>query len=67
MKKDDTKRYSVFVGDFEVNDFFLDLSSATDLADDYLEDGYDEVWIRVWSDAELKEQVRKGEEVLFGG
>ncbi len=53
--EDDTKRYSVYVGGTEVNDYYLDLNRATDLADDYELDGYDEIWIRLWTKKELKE------------
>lgn len=37
--------WSVFVGGTEVNDYYLTLSQAEELADDYEEDGYDEIYL----------------------
>lgn len=59
--KDDEKRYSVFVGGTEVNDFMMTLDSASNLANEYLIDGYNEIWIRMWSDAELEEEGNGGD------
>lgn len=38
-------RYSVFVGGAEVNDFYLTLPEAKRLAQEYADDGYDQVVI----------------------
>jgi len=40
------KIYSVWVGACEVNNYYLTREDAIDLADDYRDDGYDNVIIR---------------------
>jgi|TARA_R100000482_G_scaffold41977_1_gene14559 hypothetical protein len=40
------KIYSVWVGASEVNNYYLTLEDAIDLADEYKDDGYDDVYIR---------------------
>lgn len=42
------KLYTVWVGGTEVNDYYLTYEEAMDLADDYIEDGYDDVSIEEW-------------------
>lgn len=37
------KRWTVFVGGVEVNDYLLDFERASDLAQEYLDDDYDDV------------------------
>lgn len=37
------KKYSVYVGDGEVNDYYLTKEQAEDLAEEYRKDGYDDV------------------------
>ena len=37
--------YSVWVGDVEVNDYLLTKEDAEDLAQEYIDDGYDDVAI----------------------
>ena len=39
------KKYSVYIGGVEVNDYLLTKDKACDLADEYIEDGYDDVEI----------------------
>ena len=39
------KRFTVWVGGFEVNDYLLTKNEAEILADEYEEDGYDDVII----------------------
>lgn len=39
------KKYSVWVGGCEVNDYYLTKAEAEDLAEEYKEDGYDDVFI----------------------
>lgn len=39
------KKYSVWVGGSEVNDYYLTKEQAEDLAEEYKEDGYDDVVI----------------------
>ena len=39
------KKYSVYVGSIEVNDYLLTKDEACDLADEYIEDEYDDVKI----------------------
>jgi|11_taG_2_1085331.scaffolds.fasta_scaffold158439_2 hypothetical protein len=43
--KEHEKAYSVWVGCNEVNNYYLSHSDAQDLADEYIEDGYDDVHI----------------------
>lgn len=43
---DNQKIYSVWVGSNEVNNYYLTKEDAIDLADDYKDDGYDDVIIR---------------------
>ena len=38
-------RYSVWVGGTEVNDYYLTETLAEELANEYIEDGYDDVKI----------------------
>jgi hypothetical protein len=38
--------YTVWVGGVEVNDYYLNLDEADELAIEYLEDGYDDVFIQ---------------------
>jgi len=38
-------RYTVWVGGSEVNNYHLTLIEAEELADEYIEDGYDDVQI----------------------
>ena len=38
--------YSVWVGASEVNDYYLSLEDAIELAQEYKDDGYDDVVIR---------------------
>jgi hypothetical protein len=40
-----SKVWTVWVGGGEVNDYLLDYDSALKIAQDYLQDGYDEVVI----------------------
>lgn len=40
------KIYSVWVGAFEVNNYYLTKEDAIDLAEEYRDDGYDDVIIR---------------------
>ena len=42
----ENKIYSVWVGASEVNDYYLTYSDAKDLADEYINDGYNNVTIR---------------------
>lgn len=37
------KRWSVFVGGGEVNDYLMDFNEATALGQEYVNDGYDDV------------------------
>jgi len=37
------KKYTVWVGGGEVNDYLLSLHSANKLANEYIRDGYDDV------------------------
>jgi hypothetical protein len=39
------KRYTVWVGDVEVNDYLMTFEKAQLLADVYIDDGYDDVQI----------------------
>lgn len=39
------KKYSVWVGGCEVNDYYLTKEQAEDLAEEYKADGYDDVEI----------------------
>ena len=41
------KKYSVWVGGTEVNDYYLSKAEANRLAQGYIDDGYDDVAIRV--------------------
>jgi hypothetical protein len=43
LKKNNKKRYSVFVGGIEVNDYDMKKQEAMDLVDEYINDGYDDV------------------------
>ena len=43
MKKE--KRYSVFVGDGEVNDYLLTHEEAEELAQEWIDDDYDDVCV----------------------
>ena len=43
---DTEKVYSVWVGASEVNDYYLSFKDAVDLAEEYKDDGYDDVVIR---------------------
>ena len=38
-------RFTVWVGGSEVNNYYLTLIEAAELADEYIEDGYDDVQI----------------------
>ena len=38
-------RYTLWVGGSEVNNYYLTLIEAEELADEYIEDGYDDVQI----------------------
>ena len=40
-----TERFTVWVGGAEVNDYYLSEDKAEDLAQDFLDDGYDDVEI----------------------
>lgn len=40
------KKYSVWVGGVEVNDYYLSKNDADDLAKEYKDDGYDDVVVR---------------------
>ena len=40
------KVFSVWVGGSEVNDYYLTLDDAIRLADEYVDDGYEDVHIR---------------------
>ncbi len=42
---DNKKEYTVWVGGVEVNDYYLTLERASELADEWREDGYDDVVI----------------------
>ena len=43
-----TKRqYTVWVGASEVNDFYLTKQEAIDLADEYKDDGYNDVFVEL--------------------
>ena len=46
------KRWSVFVGGSEVNDNLMNYSTALELADDYIEDAYDDVVLYQYDTAE---------------
>ena len=39
------KRWAVFVGGAEVNDFTMNFNDAASLGEDYLEDGYDDIYL----------------------
>ena len=39
------KKYSVWVGGVEVNDYYLTEEKANELADEFINDGYDDVVI----------------------
>lgn len=39
------KRYTVWVGDVEVNDYLMTFEKAQLLADVYIDDGYDDVQV----------------------
>ncbi len=39
------KSFSVWVGGAEANDYYLTQDEAAKLADEYIEDGYDDVFI----------------------
>ena len=45
-EKKEEKSYSVWVGDGEVNDYYLTKNEARILAQEYKDDGYDDVFIR---------------------
>lgn len=50
-------RWTVFVGGTETNDHLMNFTDASRLADDYLDDGYDDVVLM---------QYDTGEEVRLG-
>ena len=39
------KKYTIFVGGLEINDFYLSKKQADDLAAEYISQGYDDVFI----------------------
>jgi hypothetical protein len=45
INPEEQKIWSVWVGDVEVNDFLLTREEAEDLAQEYIDDGYDDVVI----------------------
>lgn len=51
------KRWTLYVGGTEVNDFLHDFQSISDLAEEYIDDGYDDV---------VCYQYDTGEEVRLG-
>tara|TARA_Y100000389_G_scaffold203324_1_gene251405 strand:+ start:1526 stop:1684 length:159 start_codon:yes stop_codon:yes gene_type:complete len=50
MSLDLEKKFTVWVGGVEVNDYLLTLQEAEELAEDYEMDGYDDVIIEDVSD-----------------
>ena len=46
MATGDIKKYSVWVGGVEVNDYYLSKKDADNLAKEYKDDGYDDVVVR---------------------
>tara|TARA_R110000803_G_scaffold112660_4_gene181024 strand:- start:1004 stop:1186 length:183 start_codon:yes stop_codon:yes gene_type:complete len=54
MSEEQLKEYTVWVGGTEVNDFLLTKEKAEELAESYIEDGYDDVAIDKVDDDYLK-------------
>jgi len=48
------KRYTVWVGGVEVNDYLLTKEQAENLAFEYEQDGYDDVAIDEYSEEDMK-------------
>ena len=46
------KRWTVFVGGTEVNDYLMDFTRATALAQEYADDGYDDVVVMQYDTGE---------------
>ena len=54
MSEEQLKEYTVWVGGTEVNDFLLTKEKSEELAESYIEDGYDDVAIDKVDDDYLK-------------
>jgi len=51
-------QYTVYVGGDEVNDYYLTKEKAKDLAEEYIDDGYDDVVIQLVEEWDMSEEDR---------